>query len=377
MAKNVLSHSDVMGLLKDPSGQKRAETAEKIATEFDRGSLSDGEKQLATQIFRLMVRDAEVRVREALANNLKSNPLVPHDVAVSLAQDVHSVALPIIESSDVLTDEDLIDIINLNDPTKQVAIASRPAVSETVSDAIVETKNEQVVSRLVSNPGAEISEGSLGKVVESLGDSESVQDAMSGRARLPVTIAERLVTMVSERLHAKMAERIELPADALTDLVMQIRERAVLSISVESEASDLQRLVRQLKTKGRLTPSILLRALCMGDTNFFQAGMAELAQVAIDNARDLIDDSGDLGLRGIFDKAGLPSSFFPAVRAAIDVAKETEYDGGEHDLERYSRRMIERILTQYGDLGVEFEADDLEYLLTKMNSLPIETSAQA
>ena len=42
---------------------------------------------------------------------------------------------------------------------------------------------------------------------------------------------------------------------------------------------------------------------------------------------------------------------------------------GEYDRERYSRRMIERILTQYGDLGVEFESDDLEYLLAKMAQL--------
>lgn len=61
------------------------------------------------------------------------------------------------------------------------------------------------------------------------------------------------------------------------------------------------------------------------------------------------------------------------MRAAMDVARETEYDGGENDRERYSRRMIERILTQYGDLGIEFDSDDLEYLLTKMGQLPPDT----
>ena len=45
-------------------------------------------------------------------------------------------------------------------------------------------------------------------------------------------------------------------------------------------------------------------------------------------------------------------------------------DGGENDRERYARRMIERIMTQYDDLGVEFESSDLEYLLTKMDELP-------
>ena len=65
------------------------------------------------------------------------------------------------------------------------------------------------------------------------------------------------------------------------------------------------------------------------------------------------------------------------MRAAIDVARETEYDGGENDRERYSRRMIERILTQYGDLGVEFDSDDLEYLLTKMGQLPADSLSTA
>ena len=373
MAENVLSHKDVMELLSDSSGARRAETAEKIATDFERGHLTEAERKQAEEIFRLMVRDAEVRVREALSHHLKSSSLVPHDVAVSLAKDVHSVALPVLESSEVLTDQDLIEIISLQDSEKQSAIAGRKSVSEEVSDAIVETGNEDVVSRLVSNPGAEISDASFDKVVDRLGDSDSVQKAMVGRPRLPVTIAERLVTLVSEQLRDQITERFDLPPDAMTDLILQIRERAVLSISVESEAGDLQRLVVQLRKNKRLTPSIMLRALCMGDLSFFEVAMAELAGIPIENARELIHDGGRLGLKAVFDKAGLPRNHYPAVRAAIDVARETQYDGGEQDRERYSRRMIERILTQYGDLGVDFEADDLEYLLAKMNTLPMDT----
>ncbi len=372
MVSNVLSKNDVAELLSDPSVANREETARKIASDFDRGSLSDAEKALAEEIFRLMVKDAEVRVREALANNLKSNPLVPRDVAVSLAKDVNSVALPILESSEVLTDQDLVDIISQHDADKQSAIAGRPSVSETVSEAIVDTRNEDVVSRLVSNPGAEISDGSLGKVVDTLGDRESIQDAMGQRPHLPVTVSERLVTLVSEQMKAQIEGKFNLPTDAMTDLIMQIRERAVLSLSFQSGRDDLARLVGQLYTNDRLTPSILLRSLCMGDLAFFEAGIAKLAEISNVNARKLIHDDGGLGLRALCEKAGLPRNYLPAIRAAVEVTRETQYDGGEHDRERYSRRMIERILTQYGDLGVDFEADDLDYLLRKMDELPID-----
>jgi len=213
----------------------------------------------------------------------------------------------------------------------------------------------------------------LQKVVEDFGDRETMQEAMVHRPRLPVTVAERLVTMVSESLKGELAKRHELPASLATDLILQSRERATITLSTESNEDELDRLVHQMRESGRLTPSIILRALCMGDLRFFEAAVAELARVSVLNVRTLIHDSGALGLRAAFDKAGLPASQFPAVRAAMDVARETEYDGGENDRERYSRRMIERILTQYGDLGVEFDSDDLEYLLTKMGQLPPDT----
>ena len=108
----------------------------------------------------------------------------------------------------------------------------------------------------------------------------------------------------------------------------------------------------------------------MGELTFFEAGMAELANVPLMNARSLIYDSGQLGLRSLCWKAEIPESQFTAVRAAIDVSLEIDYNGRKNDRKRYSRRMIERIMAQFDDLGVEFESADLNYLLTKMNQLP-------
>ena len=371
MARTILTHEDVTKLLSDPSSTARVATAEKVSKVFD-GTLSAHERELAEMIFRIMIRDAEVRVREALSRNLKSNPMIPHDVAIELAKDVNAVALPILESSEVLTDEDLIEIVRLQDTEKQVAIAGRPVVSESVSDAIVDAENEAAVTRLVSNPGAAISDGSLDKVVTTLGDREAIQKAMAERPRVPVTIAERLVTLVTDHLQKQLTGRGRLSVDTVTDLVLQIRERAVLSLSPGSGSAELTRLVRQLHDKKRLTPSIMLRALCMGDLAFFETAMAERAGLSPEATRELIYDGGQLGLRAIVHKAGFPRRVLTAIRAAVDVAEDMEYDGGDRDRERYSRRMIERILTQYGDLGVEFEDDDLEYLLAKMNTLPID-----
>lgn len=370
MAESKLTAQDVQRLLQDPSGDVRAETAQKLAENFAAPDLTDSERTIAEEIFRLMVRDAEVRVREALARNLKENPLVPHDVASLLARDVDSVALPVLEFSSVLDADDLMEIVRGRDPEKQKAVARRATVEAAVADALVEEGDVEVAATLAANEGADIREESMLKMVERFGDDERVQDPLVHRAALPVTVSERLVHRVSEQLKDHLLRNHELPPDVAADLVMQSRERATITLSTESTEDEVERLVRQMQDHGRLTPSIIVRAACMGDLKFFEYAMAVQTGLSVLNVRQLIHDSGPLGLKGLYEKAGLPRSLFPAARAAIDVMGETDYDGEENDRERYQRRMLERVLTQYGDLGVEFEGQDLEYLLAKMNQLP-------
>lgn len=279
MTRNVLSQDDVVRLLTNPSGEARAATAAKIAAGFGKDELAPGERKIAEEIFRLMVRDAEVRVREALAENLKHARDMPHEVAMALAKDVDRVAEPILKFSEVLTDGDLIEIIRTQGPAKQTAIAGRSAVSEAVSASLIETHNEAVVQTLVANEGAAISEKSLQQMVDEFGGREGVQAAMVHRPKLPVTVAERLVTLVSEKLKTELMSRHELPAALATDLLLQSRERAVIGISSEAEEQEVLTLVRQMRTHGRLTPSIVLRAAVMGDITFLEAALAELAGI--------------------------------------------------------------------------------------------------
>jgi uncharacterized protein (DUF2336 family) len=206
--------------------------------------------------------------------------------------------------------------------------------------------------------------------MDKFGDNENVQKPLVGRPKLPITVAEKLVTKVSEGLRDALLARHKLSPELTADLILQSRERATLSLSIDSSEEEVERLVQQLASNNRLTPSIVLRALCMGDLKFFEYALGCRSGIPVVNARMLIHDSGSFGLQGIYRKAGLPEQFYPAMLAAVTVAREMDYDGRENDRGRYARRMLERVLTQYGDLGVEFENDDLEYLLAKMNQLP-------
>jgi uncharacterized protein (DUF2336 family) len=361
-----LSKRDVERLLQDPSPESRAQLTGKLAAELETSRLSLSERELAEGIVRLMARDAALLVRQALAENLKASPALPRDVAVTLARDVEAVALPILEASFVLTEADLVDLVRTGGGAKQVAIAGRSEVPASVADALIDHGEERAVAALVANEGADISETGLERVVDRFGTSPAVQEPLVHRLRLPVTVSERLVALVSDRLRDYLVAHHDLPAKLASDLVLNSRERATVTLfSGDTDEGDVERLVAQLAANRRLTPSLLLRALCMGDVALFEASLAFLAKVPLNSARLLVHDAGKLGLKSIYDKAGLPPGLLPAVRVALDVAQETGFDGEAGDRERHRRRMIERILTQYDDMGSE----DLDYLLDKLGDL--------
>jgi uncharacterized protein (DUF2336 family) len=361
-----LSAKDVQSLLTNPAPAQRARVVGELAIDIDSGRLSPTERQLALDIMRAMAADAEIMVRRAVAASMKCSENLPREIALRLARDDVSVALPVLENSQVLSDDDLISILADGNGAKQVAIARRPQVSESLASAIVDTGNAAAVTTLVSNGGASLTEPLLKKTLDRYGQFETVKTAMVHRDQLPVTITERLVSLVSEKLKLTLAARHRLPADVATDIILDARERATVSLlSQNTSNEDAHALIQQLHASGRLTPSLVLRALCSGDMRFVEDAMAEIAGTSADRASLLIHDAGRLGLKALYMKCRFPEALYPAFRVAVDVIHETDFDGGEHDRERFARRVIERVLTQYQSIDVA----DLDYLLGKLKKL--------
>ena len=107
----------------------------------------------------------------------------------------------------------------------------------------------------------------------------------------------------------------------------------------------------------------MLRALCMGDMDFFEGSVAVRSQVPLSNARAILYSRDRTTISSILKKADLPAPLRPAFAAAIAVADDTDYDGGADDQERFRRRMIERITTNFENPDEAIGDDNIEYLL--------------
>src|ERR1035437_748876 len=151
-----LSRADVDKLLAQPSALLRAELAEKVGRDFDNQTLTASEVQIAQDIIRILAADIEATVRANLAQSLRCSNRLPHDVAVRLANDIDHVALPILTSSNLLTPDDLIEVVRGSSALQQQAIAGRRDLPEVVSDELIAQANVAAVTALMQNSSAHI-----------------------------------------------------------------------------------------------------------------------------------------------------------------------------------------------------------------------------
>lgn len=360
-----LTAQDVTRLLTNPSAEARAELAEKVGDTLARVGLAPGEITLAHDIVRILAWDVEEQVRASLSHSLRHARSLPRDVAMKLADDIDSVALPMLADSLMLSDEDLVEIVRQGSPKKQETIAGRPNLAEVVSDALIIHAGEPAIVVLMANRTARVSEISLNRAVTRFAGSDRVKAAMVLRDSLPIAVSERLATMVSKELQEHLVRTHALSPEVAADIVLSSREHAVIRLSVGSSDEELQRMVTQMEHNGRLTPTLMLRALCTGDIGFFEAALAVKGDVPLENAQILIHDRSHQGLAALYRKAGLPERLLPALQSAVDVVDETGFDGNPRDLERFRSRVITRVLT----LVENVDSADADYLLDKLGDV--------
>ena len=347
-----------------PDVAVRTETARHVGALLSRPTLSAAERRTALAILDRLVQDVEQEVREALAHHVARCALLPPDLARKIAADVDAVALPFLRVSPALSDADLVAIIGAGSVSKQVAIAARQSVSPGVTEVLIGTGRPSVVTALLENDGAAITEACYHAIMDEYAEDDRVQRLMVARPALPLPIAERLIAVVSETLRERLVENHTLPREIADELVHQARERALMhGIAALPRSFDVDAFAARLGAKGELTPTLLMRSVCLGDRRFFEAAMAVLAGISVASSVVLIADRGPLGFKALYEKAGLPPEYFRAFRAALDVLGEMQIAGQDNWSPGCLETILDRMMREYDEACPA----DLEHLMSQMS----------
>ena len=222
-------------LAEDRDAAVRAVLARRVAALSPR--LNEGAKDRMTRLsagtLALLVEDAAVEVRAAIAAVVRDMADAPRDLILRLARDTAMpVAEPVIRLSPLLTDADLLALVaDPPAPGTRRAVARRPSLTEPVSDAIAETADTPAVAALLANPSAAIREATLDALVAGSGSKPSWQDALVRRPRLPPRTARALGQIVADHLIGQFAGRPDLPAG----LAESLRSRVIARFAAEED----------------------------------------------------------------------------------------------------------------------------------------------
>jgi uncharacterized protein (DUF2336 family) len=278
-------------LANDESEDVRYELAVKIARLMP--GLSERESShifaLTIETLECLARDAAVRVRAILAEEIKSMGCIPRDIALTLARDLSAlVAAPILQYSPLLSDADLMEIIACGQVQEVLAaIASRKPVSEPVSDRLVQSLDVSAVAALLVNHDARIRKETLDRIVEQAEEISAWHVPLALRTDLSARAIRRIGSLVGASILERLAARNDLSDATRIHLNRELRAR-LAEAPAESDCTPAAELVAAAKKEGRLDSSFVEQAAQSGQREVVVLALAQLANVSEQTVKKIL-----------------------------------------------------------------------------------------
>ncbi len=284
---------------------------------FDKNEiLSDRERALMSDILRQIIHDVEMSVRRELASKLADSKNAPHDLVMALANDEIEVAHPILINSEILHDADLVEIIQHRTMQHQLAIAMRRHLSESVTEALVETGNHDVIKTMLENPNAHISKTTMEYLVEQAKRMDTYQNPLLRRPDLEPELAKRMYWWVSAALREHIIAHFDVDPTQLDETIESTVKELMNSDDVVSgglEHSKPLELATQLESEGKITAGLMVRVLRQGEVPLFEAMFSKRSGLRLKLLRRLLFEPGGEALAVACKGIEIPKSDFATI----------------------------------------------------------------
>ena len=323
-----------------PAG-RRAEAASAMARSWLYADLPEEERRALQRALTALLDDGSPLVRRSLAEALAGAAGAPHHIILALAHDQSDISALILSRSPVLSEAELIDCAAIGDVFAQCAIAIRPALTAPVAAALAEVGQREAAVSLCVNPGADIPEFSLRRLLQRFGDDGEMREAVLARADLPAALRHDLVGAAAQALSDFVQRCDWLSPERCARVTQEAREKAALTIAATSGEEGPAALIRHLRACGALTAGFALRCLLSGSLGLFAAILAELSGLDTARVSGLMGQKRGAGFSALYAKAGMPPALLPAFSAALGALRDA---GAAEEGSDLSLPLIERVV---------------------------------
>lgn len=352
--------ADVL-LTDDADDAVRGSLAEKIAhlSAGLNANETDKLRRMTYEALDKLARDQAVHVRQVISETLKDIADAPQPIIQQLARDTESVVSgPVLQYSPVLTEDDLLEIIEGSSGRGTLSFVSRRRnVGEKLADAIAASSDKDAISHLLGNKSAQIREETLDQLIDRAPDYPEWHEPLVERPTLTPTAAGKLARFVAENLISVLERRKDLKKDQL-DAVREVVQRRIASGEFEKHddiATDAKKIkagndsanktkkaepksdakgtvaddgeeeegepafekALAMHAKKKLTDKEVAKALAANDVKFARASLAVLAGISPDAVSKVLNTHSAKGVVSLAWKAGLPADLAVKIQVKL------------------------------------------------------------
>lgn len=333
----------LMVLAHNSSKEARAELFDGITDliEAQHQQISVTEIDLMMDILSTIITDIEINIRKKLSLKLADRSDVPAELIILLANDEIEVANPVLIQNTLLTDKELVKIIQRKSRQHQLSIAARKMLSSEVSRELVRTDDDNVIVTLLSNQEAKIDNETIEKIVEKAKSREILQPPLVRRQDLPKDIAASMYSWISMSLKSELlkihdfnAEELEASLESSIDELK--KEDELLNSDVDAEVA----LITKLKKADKLHISFLMKSLRQGNTGLFELAFAEILNIPEDIMCNILYERGPAALAIACCAARIDKSVFLTLFRLTRKAKMMDTELSQSEIEHTYNQFV-------------------------------------
>jgi uncharacterized protein (DUF2336 family) len=291
-ANTATPHQADFILASDTDDEVRCDLALKIGRLIPGLSKKESERlqDLAFEILNILAQDQLPRVRAIIAEEIKHATNVPKPMIERLAHDVELVvAAPILEYSPLLTDSDLLEIIQAGMVDGGLsAVSRRAAVSDKVSGAIVAANDIPAVATLLANPNAQIREDTLDEIIEAAEQAEPLHEPLVSRPELSQGAIRRIAGFVSSAILEILNREHRMDDETKQTVKDAVKKRIKLEQSAPAKSS-LKEQIERMAESDELTEDAITTAGEKGQRGFVAEALAFRAKIDVGTVNAMLD----------------------------------------------------------------------------------------
>ncbi|HEX4105510.1 MAG TPA: DUF2336 domain-containing protein [Rhizomicrobium sp.] len=310
------------------SSDQRRELLRQVTDALTNNARTPSEAEFAEldQVLSLAASEYSTQVRTEFARLVASSVTRFCHASEQFAMDDIEVATPVLRHSLALTEEALLRVVSEKSQAHILAVTKRDGVSERLSEAIVSKGSDEVVSSLLANERARISDSTFEVVAKRAETSSLLQAPFIHRQGVPIDLLNDLYMKVEAGLRREIVQKFDSVSPAELEKAFE-RSRARITTAFRQMPDDLALAKKRLsliESNLQLVPPVLPSLLRegKGSRTVFKLAFARLVDVSFDVIEPAVDTPDIDTLALLCRGANFDRALFVTMAIALDSSEK-------------------------------------------------------